>query len=57
MGRGVRIAAHDRHTRLGEPELRPDDVDDALRRRSDPVERDPEVGAVPLELADLRGRL
>ncbi len=30
MGRGVGIAAHDRHARLREPELRPDHVDDAL---------------------------
>ena len=55
--RGVRVAAHDRHARLGQPELRPDDVDDALRRRADAVERDPELRAVALELADLRGGL
>ena len=52
---GVRVAADDRHAGLGEPELRPDDVDDALARRADAVERDPELGAVVLELADLGG--
>ncbi len=30
MGRGVAVAAHDRHARQGEALLRPDDVDDAL---------------------------
>ena len=51
----VRIAADDGHARLGEPELRTDDVDDALARRADAVERDAELGAVRLELADLGG--
>ena len=52
----VRIAAHDRHPRLGQPELRADDVDDALRRVADAVERDAELGAVGLELVDLGER-
>ena len=56
VGRGVRIAAHDRHPRLGQPELRADDVDDALARVADAVERDPELGAVGLELVDLGER-
>ena len=51
----VRVAAHDRHARLRQPELRPDDVDDALVRVAEPVERDAELAAVVLELADLRG--
>ena len=34
VGRGVRVAADDRHARLRQPELRPDDVDDALVRCS-----------------------
>ena len=57
MRRGVRIAAHDGHPGLGQAELGPDDVDDALRRGADAVERDPELGAVALELVDLGGRL
>ena len=43
---GVRVAAHDRHARLGQPELRPDDVDDALVRVAEAVERDAELAAV-----------
>jgi hypothetical protein len=49
----VRVAADDRHARLGQAHLRADDVDDALRRRADAVERDAELAAVRLELADL----
>ena len=55
--RRVRVTAHDRHPGLGQAELRPDDVDDALRRGADAVERDAELGAVALELVDLGGRL
>ena len=40
-----------------EPELRPDDVDDALGVAAERVERDAEVAAVRLELGDLRRRL
>src|ERR1700730_15014543 len=32
VGTGVAIAAHDGHARLGQSELRPDDVHDALQR-------------------------
>ena len=53
---GVRIAAHDGHPGLGQPELRADDVDDALGRVADAVQRDPELGAVRLELVDLGER-
>ena len=42
----VRVAADDGHPGLGQPQLRPDDVDDALARVADAVERDPELGAV-----------
>ncbi len=54
VGRGVRIAAHDRHAGLGETQLGTDDVDDPLGRRSEPVKRDPELPAVVGELLDLR---
>ena len=58
VGRGVRVAADDRHARLGEAELGADDVDDALVRGAQPVERDPELVAVARELLDLeRGLL
>ena len=56
VGRGVRVAAHDGHPRLGQSELRSDDVDDALSRIADAVERDPELGAIGLELIDLGER-
>ena len=58
VGRGVRVAAHDRHAGLRQAELGADDVDDALAVRAEPVERDPELLAVALELRDLeRGLL
>jgi hypothetical protein len=58
MRRGVRVAAHDRHARLGQSQLGADDVDDPLVRRADAVERDAELAAVLLEPADLpRGDL
>ena len=46
VGAGVRVAADDGHARLGQAQLRSDDVDDALRWRADAVERDAELGAV-----------
>ena len=58
VGRRVRVAAHDRHARLGQPQLRTDDVHDPLVRRADPVQRDPEVARVLLHARDLpRGDL
>ena len=54
--RGVRVAADDGHPGLGQSELRADDVDDALSGIADAVERDPELGAVGLELVDLGER-
>ena len=51
----VRVAAHDRHARLGQAELRPDDVDDPLAGVAEAVERDPELAAVGVELLDLGG--
>ncbi len=50
---GVGVAADDGHARLREPELRPDDVDDAAGRRALAVERDPELAAVRLDLGEL----
>ncbi len=53
---GMRVAAHDGHPRLGQAELGTDDMDDALGRVADAVQRDPELGAVGLELVDLGER-
>src|SRR6185503_14961986 len=53
---GVAVAAHDGHARLGEAELRPDDVHDPLPPAAGRVERDAELGAVPLERLELRLR-
>ena len=50
---GVRVAADDRHARLRQAQLRPDDVDDPLAGRALAVERDPELLAVQLDLAQL----
>ena len=55
VGRRVRVAADDRHAGLGQPQLRPDDVDDALVGRAQAVERHAEVAAVLVELANLVG--
>src|ERR1035437_5932258 len=51
--RGVGVAADDGHARLRQPHLRPDDVDDAARRRAAAVERDAELAAVFLDLGVL----
>ena len=50
----VRVAADDRHARLGDPELRADDVHDALLGVAHRVEPDAELGAVLAQLVDLR---
>ena len=50
---GVGVAADDGHARLRQPELRPDDVDDAARGAALAVERDPELAAVLLDLGQL----
>ena len=55
VGRRVRVAADDRHARLGQAQLGTDDVDDALVRRAEAVERDAELAAVVGQLLDLRG--
>ena len=52
----VAVAAHDGHARLREAELRPDDVHDPLAPAAGRVERDAELGAVPLERLELRFR-
>ena len=41
--RGVRVAADDRHARLGQPELRADDVHDALLDVAERVQADAEL--------------
>ena len=46
---GVAVAADDRHARLGDAELGPDDVDDALVLGAQRVDRDAELLAVALE--------
>lgn len=52
--RGVRVAARDRHARLGEPELRADHVDDALLAASRIEEVDAVLATVALELGHHR---
>ena len=49
VGRGVAVAARDRHPRLRQPQLRPDDVHDALPVAVEIPQRDAELRAVPLE--------
>ena len=56
VGGRVRVAADDRHARLGQAELRADDVDDALVGRPEAMQRDPELGAVVGQLLDLGRR-
>jgi hypothetical protein len=56
VGRGVRVAADDGHARLGDAQLRADDVHDALIARVHVVELDAEVGAVLAQRGDLLGR-
>ena len=53
---GVRVAADDRHARLGDAQLGPDDVDDPAPVGAERVERDAELLAVALERLDLRAR-
>ena len=49
----VAVAADDRHARLGEPQLRPDHVDDALVAVVEVVEADAELAAVLPQGVDL----
>jgi hypothetical protein len=49
----VRVAADDRHPRLGDAELRPDHVHNPLVLGAERVDRDPELLAVALERLDL----
>ena len=56
VGRGVRVAADDRHTGLGDAELGPDHVHDPLPVGAQRVHRDPELGAVALQRFDLHAR-
>src|SRR5439155_23488577 len=43
VGRGMGVAADDGHPGLGQPELRPDHVDDALAIRADRVDGNAEL--------------
>ena len=52
----VRVAADDRHARLGDAELGPDDVDDPLAVGAERVQRDAELVAVGLQRLDLAAR-
>nr|BFE68399.1 hypothetical protein GCM10020092_017000 [Actinoplanes digitatis] len=52
--RGVRVAAHDRRAGLGEPELWPDHVDDALLHIAERADLHAELGAVLAQGLDLR---
>jgi hypothetical protein len=52
----VRVAADDRHARLCQPELRADDVHDALLDVTEAVQRDAELRAVATERVDLQPR-
>ncbi len=47
--RGVAVTAHDRHARLGQTQLRPDDMDDALVDIAHRVKPDPEFLAISAE--------
>ena len=48
-----RVAADDRHAGLGEPELRADDVDDALVEVAERVQADAELLGVAAQRLDL----
>ena len=50
---GVAVTADDRHARLGETELRTDDVDDALVEVAERVQPDAELLGVPAQRLDL----
>ena len=50
---GVRVTADDRHARLGQPELRADDVHDALAGVAHRVQPDAELVGVPAQRLDL----
>ena len=53
MRAGVTVAAHDGHARLGQAQLGPDDVHDALQRAEAILEADAELLAVALERVEL----
>ena len=56
MRRGVAVAADDRHARLAQPLLRPDDVDDALVDAVDREIGDAELLHIALQGVDLQPR-
>ncbi len=55
--RGMAVAANDRHARLREPKLRPDNVHDPLLARSDIEQTEPELRAVAPQRLDLQFRI
>ena len=55
VGRGVRVAAHDDHARLGEPQLGADDVHDPLLQGVQIEQLHPELAGVPPEGIELAG--
>ncbi len=56
VGRGVGVAADDGHARLGQTELRADDVHDPLLDVAERVQPDPELGGVGAQRVDLGAR-
>jgi hypothetical protein len=52
----MRVAANNRHARLGQSQLRPDHVHNALIARVHVIELDAEVGAVLAQRGNLLGR-
>ncbi len=55
MGGGVAVAAYNRHSWLGQPQLRTNDVHDALRWMFPTVKVNAKFTAVALHLRDLPG--
>ena len=55
VGGRVAVAADDGHARLGQPQFRPDDVDDAPVGAVHAVQRNAEIVAVFLQRGDLLG--
>ncbi len=56
VGRSVAVTAHDRHARLGEAQLGPDDVDDPLVGVAHGIQADAELSAVGCQHLHLPGR-
>ena len=54
VGGGMAVTTDDRHTRLGQPQLRADDVHDALLGVTHRIDRHAELGAIGAQRFDLR---